>query len=237
MTGSCQPSMSMLPLEPAAAQLGDDVGPVAVAEARACGDRRTAAPSGPCPAARRRRAWRSARRTCGPRPSGSWRPCRGRGRSCGAHSRSCGMGSIRLTIWWQGSHSRPMLSAGTASNIISQAVGLWAMFQSPVCQVPPMSQFSKAMRTPLSAARLASGVQTFLKRRHALVDALAAQAAGEAGHDVAAEQVRVVDALAPALERLLVLRLVLQRVAENRQRRDHRAACRPARRSPRRPAS
>ncbi|MNI55936.1 hypothetical protein D3C73_1109160 [compost metagenome] len=49
-----------------------------------------------------------------------------------------------------------MLSAGTALNIFSQAAGLWAIFQSPVCQSPPIEQFSKAIRSPLSAARLDS---------------------------------------------------------------------------------
>ena len=78
------------------------------------------------------------------------------------HLRSCGMGSMSSTIWWQGSHSRPRLAAGTASNMSSHAVGLCAMFQSPVFQLPPIEQFSKARRTSLSPARFASSPKTFL---------------------------------------------------------------------------
>ena len=36
------------------------------------------------------------------------------------------------------------------------------MFQSPVAQLPSIAQFSKAIFTPLSAARLASSLQTSL---------------------------------------------------------------------------
>ena len=73
------------------------------------------------------------------------------------------------------------------------------MFQSPVAQLPSMAQFSKAMRTPLSAARLASSLQTCLKRGRLSGERLAADAAGEAGDDVGAEEMRVVDQRLPAV--------------------------------------
>ncbi|MNL23095.1 hypothetical protein D3C87_1444640 [compost metagenome] len=46
------------------------------------------------------------------------------------------------------------------------------MFQSPVCQLPSMAQFSKAMRMPLSAARLARSDHTSLYRGRLSVSGL-----------------------------------------------------------------
>ena len=68
------------------------------------------------------------------------------------------------TIWWAGSHSRPMALLGTASNISSQALGLKPMLQVALFQVPSMGQFSMHSFTPLSSARLASSPKTSLYR-------------------------------------------------------------------------
>jgi hypothetical protein len=84
-----------------------------------------------------------------------------------------------------GSHSRPTFSAGTASNIRSQAVGETAMFMSPICQLPSQSQCSKAIRRPLSAARLASGAKTSAKRgSDASIPRLTASASCAAGTSI-----------------------------------------------------
>ena len=89
-------------------------------------------------------------------------------------------------IWWPGSHSRPMLARGIALNIISHAVGLCAMFQSPRCQSPPISQFSNASRTPFGARVFGQRTEDFGEPWHAFRDGLVHDAARETGDEVPA---------------------------------------------------
>ena len=93
-----------------------------------------------------------------------------------------------------------VVRVGTALNIISQAVGVWAMFQSPVFQLPPMSQFSKAMPHALVGRALGQRPEDLLVAPSCCRGCgLSDEPAGEAAHHVAAEQRRRVDELLPAV--------------------------------------
>ena len=159
--------MSIEPLIAGEPQFADDVGPVAVAEAgRAHEHERLLAEDAVLadhvPAHGRVLAvdveeFRAP--ICGSAASGrSDRPAGGRapirGRDC-----------------------RPAVSL----NISSQASGLWAMFQSPVAQLPSMAQFSKAMLHALVGGALGELAPDLLVARQAVGQRLAAHAAGEAG--------------------------------------------------------
>ena len=96
---------------------------------------------------------------------------------------------------------------------------MWAIFQSPVAQLPSIAKFSNAMRTPWSAARRASSPHTSLKRGR-LSGRARPHAAGEASDKVRAEQARVVDQDLPAPQRLAVALLVPERVSEHAERAD-----------------
>ena len=96
------------------------------------------------------------------------------------------------------------------------------MFQSPLAQFPSIAQFSKARRTPLSAARLASAPHTVLKRGRLVFDRLAADAPGEAGDGLGAEEMRVVDQRFPAGQRPAVEIAFFERIAEHAERVDRR---------------
>ena len=94
------------------------------------------------------------------------------------------------------------------------------MFQSPLAQLPSMAQFSKAIRTPLSAARLASRPHTSLKRGRLSGSGLPRTRPVKPAIGLGAEEMGVVDQRLPAGERRLVEVAALERIAEHAERVD-----------------
>ena len=87
------------------------------------------------------------------------------------------------------------------------------MFQSPRCQSPPISQFSKASRTPLSRGLSGQRAEDLGKPRHGFRDRLVHHPARKPGDNVRPKQAGDVDQLFPGVARGAGHFVVGQRIA------------------------